>query len=264
MLCAGPPTEVTGRLAARDGFGSPLLATRHVTSGGRRFIPRRKGLTAAQTRNAAATMHRAAAPSRDLKNPRDECPVFPHRSRWFLTQAVVGEVLRRYEPRAPGRSCGGMAGAPGGTQCRSRISALLQPFPPPARRDAGGPGVAGMMQGGLTAAHRGCLRVGVCDDRPWPCEGSGAVAGRVARRYGEVWCPSGAVRAARGFGAGDGGLGAPGSGKTVLLRSWIGERVWGHARVGAGGAGERDRSSSGCRCSARCAGLPRGRGWCGR
>ena len=56
----------------------------------------------------------------------------------------------------------------------------------------------------------------------------------------------------------------PGSGKTVLLRSWTGEA--GLAERAAWvpvGRQERDRSGSGCRCWARCAARPRGRDWCG-
>ena len=55
----------------------------------------------------------------------------------------------------------------------------------------------------------------------------------------------------------------PGSGKTVLLRSWAGEA--GLAERAAWvpvGRQERDRSGSGCRCWARCARRPRGRDWC--
>ena len=56
----------------------------------------------------------------------------------------------------------------------------------------------------------------------------------------------------------------PGSGKTVLLRSWAGKA--GLAERAAWvpvGRPERDRTGSGCRCWARCARRPQGRDWCG-
>ena len=56
----------------------------------------------------------------------------------------------------------------------------------------------------------------------------------------------------------------PGSGKTVLLRSWAGEADLAERAAWVPvGRQERDRSSSGCRCWARCARRPRGRDWCG-
>jgi Ni2+-binding GTPase involved in maturation of urease and hydrogenase len=55
----------------------------------------------------------------------------------------------------------------------------------------------------------------------------------------------------------------PGSGKTMLLRSWIGEAGLGERAawvlVGAMSVMRRD---SGCRCWEHCAGQSRGQRWC--
>src|SRR5580704_3371922 len=100
----------------------------------------------------------------------------------------------------------------------------------------------------------------MCDDRAVvPAEGSGFAAGRVVRpgeegvvsRRGLVGRLAAAGRVAV--------VSAPaGSGKTVLLRSWIG------AAGLAGRGGSVMGSGSGCQWWVRCAGRLRGRGWCGR
>src|SRR6201982_652274 len=112
-----------------------------------------------------------------------------------------------------------------------------------ARPDAGGAGVAGLIQGGFARRTGGACGLASCDDRAMgPAEGSGAVAGRVARpgTGGVVSRPGLFER-----------LGAsarvtvvsapPGSGKTVLLRSWIGEAGLGeNAAWVSVGPGETD------------------------
>ena len=97
--------------------------------------------------------------------------------------------------------------------------------------------------------------------------GADAVAsGAAGPGAGGVVVPSPAVRAARGAARVTVVSAPPGSGKTVLLRSWIsrGGR-WPGARRGCrSGAASVIRSGSGCRCWARCAGRRRGRRWCGQ
>src|SRR6476469_3769533 len=104
-------------------------------------------------------------------------------------------------------------------------------------------GWLGCYRAALRAAHRGACGLASCDDRAMgPAEGSGAAGGRVARpgTGGVVSRPGLFER-----------LGAsarvtvvsapPGSGKTVLLRSWIGEAGVGeNAAWVSVGTGERD------------------------
>jgi len=106
--------------------------------------------------------------------------------------------------------------------------------------------------------------LGSCDDLAvGPAEGPDDVTGRAARGLGGV-VPRPGLSGRLGASARVTVLSAPpGSGKTVLLRSWIGEpgRAGRVAWV-AVGRGEQIRSGSGCRCSARCAVRRPGRGWC--
>ena len=108
--------------------------------------------------------------------------------------------------------------------------------------------------------------------RAWCHDLGHAVRCRSGRRCGRrrwFWrggcgCPSPAVRAARQHARVTVVSAPAGSGKTVLLRSWIGEAgLAGSAAWVSVGARSVIRSGSGCRCSTRCARRRPGRRWCG-
>ncbi len=99
-------------------------------------------------------------------------------------------------------------------------------------------------------------RLASCDDLAvGPAEGPDDVAGRAARPGLGGVVPRPVLFERLQASARVTVLSAPpGSGKTVLLRSWIGEPGWRTAPRGfRWDAASKIRSGSGCRCSARCA-----------
>src|SRR5882757_8158659 len=147
---------------------------------------------------------------------------------WFLTQARrTRSSAGRYEAAVPPavlRWMGGCAGrhASAGAASACYFNLSLRP----ARRGAGGPWSrwhdAGWLRGPRTPGA--CWLVS-CDDRAMgPAEGSGAVAGRVARPgAGGVVSRPGLFDRLAASARVTVVSAPPGSGKTVLLRSWIGE-----------------------------------------
>ncbi len=98
-----------------------------------------------------------------------------------------------------------------------------------------------------------------------PARASDAVAGRSPARGREESCPRpGLFKRLEASARVTVASAPPGSGKTVLLRSWAGEAGLAERPRGCRWAGRSGtRSGSGCRCWARCARRPRGRDWCG-
>src|SRR5690349_11217999 len=130
------------------------------------------------------------------------------------------------------------AGAGAASACYFNLSVR------PARRDAGGPWSrwhdAGWLRGPRTPGACGLVS---CDDRAMgPAEGSGAVAGRVARPgAGGVVSRPGLFDRLAASARVTVVSAPPGSGKTVLLRSWIGTAGLGDSAAWVPvGPGERD------------------------